>query len=274
MIAMNPKENNPHSDTPYFRKIAGADLDDTQGAESDFLAIWRNSISTARDTKMPGIVFDPEFYNNYAEYDIGELARQSGKKPAEVAATFQALGARMADIAAEEYPDSILWFFWTGFTRPGYKTYYGVPYYPSPTYIAIGFLDEIAKKKLQLRVFTGGEVSLAYCHDTLDDFRSAISKRDSDMRATMEKYNGILEIAGTMTLWSDPQANQVCKTASAATIEDLEPYLELLLKSYRYNWIWGSGDGGYLAFSPDVAPRFDNVIHRAQTRAWTTPSNH
>jgi len=272
MIAMNPKENNPHSDTPYFRKIAGADLDDAEGAQSDFLALWRNAIASARDSKMPGIVFDQEFYNNYAEYDIGELSRESGKKPAEVVSKFEALGARMADIASQEYPDSVLWFLWTGLTHAGYKTYDGVSYYPSPTYIAIGLLDEIAQKRLRLRVLTGGEGSLGYCHDTLDDFRSAIGKRDSDMKSTLEKYSGILETAGTMTLWSDRRANQVCKTASAPTIEDLEPYLDLLFKSYRYNWIWASGDGGYLAFAPGVAPRFDAVIRRSKARSWTTPS--
>jgi len=263
---------NPHSDTPYFRKIAGADLDDAEGAQSDFLALWRNAIASARDSKMPGIVFDQEFYNNYAEYDIGELSRESGKKPAEVVSKFEALGARMADIASQEYPDSVLWFLWTGLTHAGYKTYDGVSYYPSPTYIAIGLLDEIAQKRLRLRVLTGGEGSLGYCHDTLDDFRSAIGKRDSDMKSTLEKYSGILETAGTMTLWSDRRANQVCKTASAPTIEDLEPYLDLLFESYRYNWIWASGDGGYLAFAPGVAPRFDAVIRRSKARSWTTPS--
>lgn len=273
MIAMSPEERNPHSDTPYFQKISGIDLDDTQGAQSDFLRIWQNSLAAARDSKMPGVVCDLEFYNYYREYDIGELARQTRRTPAEAAESLEEIGARMADTAAQQYPDATLWFLFTGFTHPGYKTHDGVPYYPSPTYVAMGLLDEIAKKGLHLKVLTGGEGSLGYCHDTLEDFRSAITKREANLRTTLERYSGMLEMAGTMTLWSDLAANHVCKTATAASVEDLQPYLELLFRSYRYSWIWGSADGNYLAFAPESAPRFDAVIRRAQASAWANPDH-
>lgn len=277
MIGTNIAENNLHADTPYFRKIAGADLDDKNGALSDFLKMWRNVLSAAHDTKAPGIVCDLEFYNHYKEYDIGEMAQRTGRKPAEVAEQLQQLGARMADLAAEAYPEAKLWFLFTGFTHPGYKHYDGVAYYPSPTYIAMGVLDQIAKKHLHLKVLTGGEGSLAYCHDSLEEFRTAISKRRVDLDATLGKYHGILEMAGTMTLWSDHTAKKgwvnegSCKSATAATVEDLQPYVELLLRSYRYNWIYGSPDGNYFAFAPESAPRFDAVIRKAQSRAAVAP---
>ena len=264
MIGMSTEEKNPHSDTPYFHRILGADLDDSQGARSDFLRIWRNSLASARDAKVPGVVLDLEFYNYYKEYDIGELARQTGKKPVEAAESLRALGSQMADIAEQEYPGAVLWFLFTGLTHAGYKTYFGVPYYPSPVYVAIGLLDEIAQKATHLKVLTGGEASLGYCHNTLDDLRSAIIQRASDMHAILEKYRGIFEMAGTMTLWSDRAGNHVCNSATATSVEELQPYLELLLKSYRYNWIWGSADGNYLAFSPASAPRFDAMIRRAE----------
>lgn len=268
MVGKNPAETNAHADTAEFRKISGADLDDSQGARSAYLQMWRNSLATARDANVPGVVCDLEFYNNYKSYDIGELARQSGKTPADVATSLRSLGTQMADIAAEEFPEAVLWFFWTGFTHAGYKTYSGVPYYPSPTYISIGLLDEIAQKKLHLKVLTGGEGSMGYCFDTLAAMQSAISKRASDTKPALDRYNGALEMAGTMTLWIDHASNITCKTATAASIADLEPYIELLMKSYRYDWIWASGDGGYLAFSPDRAPKFDSVIQKARTAAW------
>lgn len=272
-IGMNAAENNPHSDTPYFRHIQGADLDDKAGALSDFLQIWRNALAAAHDTKTPGIVCDLEFYNHYKEYDIGELARQTGKTPKETVESLKKIGARMADIAAKEYPEAVLWFLATGFTHPAYKTLDGVPYYPSPTYIAIGLLDEIALKQFTLRVLSGGEGSLAYCHENLTQFQSAIRKRGSDFQGTLQKYRDSLELAGTMTLWSDASAKRgwvnegSCKTAGATTVEDLQPYLELLLKSYRYNWIYASTDGNYLAFAPESASRFDVVIRRAKQRS-------
>jgi hypothetical protein len=280
MIGMSATEKNPHSDTPYFRNIAGADIDDSRGAQSDFLHLWRNSLAAARDSNAPGIVCDLEFYNYYREYDIGELARQTGKKPSEAAESLKKIGARMADAAAEEYPGAILWFLFTGFTHPGYKTYDNVPYYPSPTYIAMGLLDEIARKGMRLKVLTGGEGSLAYCHETLEEFRSAIHKRESDLKNQLQKYKGIMEMAGTMTLWSDRAAKkgwvneEPCKTATAASVEELQPYLELLLRSYRYNWIYGSPDGNYLAFAPESAPRFDVVISRAKAAASANATNN
>jgi hypothetical protein len=43
--------------------------------------------------------------------------------------------------------------------------------------------------------------------------------------------------------------------------------MELLFRSYRYNWIYGSINGGYYAFQPAVAPRFDAAIARAKAAA-------
>jgi hypothetical protein len=46
-------------------------------------------------------------------------------------------------------------------------------------------------------------------------------------------------------------------------VEDLEPYLELIAQTYRYNFIYASGDGGYSAFRPEIAQRFNAVIAKA-----------
>jgi hypothetical protein len=275
IIGFNPEENNSHADTAYFRKIQGTDMDDSAGALSDFFSVWRNSLAAARDTQAPGVVCDLEFYNYYKQYDLGELARLTGKTPAGAAESLKKIGAQMARIAADEYPGAALWFLFTGFTHPGYKTYDGVAYYPSPTYIAMGLLDEISSKHLRLKVLTGGEGSIAYCHETLQQFQSAIVKRQADLTSTLQKYHGTLEMAGTITLWSERSAKkgwvnqEPCNTATANTVEELQPYLELLFNSYRYNWIYASGDGGYVAFSPESAPRFDAVINHAKARTST-----
>lgn len=273
MIGKNAAETNEHADTPYFKKIAGADLNDTQGAQAAFLLMWKNSLAAARLSAVPGIVFDLEFYNNYKGYDIGELAKQTGKKPAEVVTALRGLGARMAGAASQEYPDAKLWFLATGLTHPGFKTYDGVAYYPSPAYIVLGMLDEIIAHEMRLTVLAGGEGSLGYCHESLAEFRSAIERRAAALQPVLARYKGTLELVGTMTLWSDRAAKKgwvdegACRTATAATAEDLQPYLELLLSSYHYNWIYGSPDGNYLAFSADSAPRFDAVIRKARASA-------
>jgi hypothetical protein len=257
----------------YFERIQGVDLDGKAGAQKDFLMNWRSALRTAKDTKVPGIVCDLEFYNNYDAYDVGQLAHTTGASRQDVVELLRQLGKRMAGIAAEEYPGATLWFLFTGFTQPEYKIIEGQPYYLAATYIVEGLLDEIQRRHLPLRVLSGGEVGLGYCHNSVEDFRQAITKRGEDFAPTLQKYPGILELAGTMTLWSDPQAKNgwvakdACGASSAATVEDLEPYMELLFRSYRYNWIYGSINGGYYAFQPAVAPRFDAAIARAKALA-------
>lgn len=274
MIGANAAEANPETKVPYFEKFAGLDLDGAAGAQNDFLQNWRNALRLAKETRAPGIVCDLEFYNNYRAYDLSELARMTSKPQDEVIDQLKKLGARMADIAAKEYPGATLWFLFTGFTRPDYRLIEGRPYYLGATYIAEGLLEEIGRERFPLRVLSGGEVGLGYCHVSIEDLRQAIDNRAAIFVPLLQKYDGILELAGTMTLWSDRSAKKdwvaqgSCGASAAASVEDLEPYLEVLLRSYRYNWIYGSPNGGYLAFEPEIAPRFDAVIAQAKAKAF------
>jgi hypothetical protein len=273
MVGANKDEGNADAKIPYFLRFQGLDLEDKAGARHDFLENWRNALRTARETGSPGIVCDLEFYNNYEAYDVGELARITSHTPREVTELLKQVGARMADTGAEEYPGGTLWFLFTGLTRPNYRVIDGQPYYFAATYIVEGLLDEIRQRHLSLHILSGGNVGLGYCHSSLDDLHQGIEKRAQVFAQTLRKYTGILELAGTMTLWSDRAAKQswvaqgACAASSAATVEDLEPYMELLFRSYRYNWIYGSPNGGYLAFDPKIASRFDAAVAKAQAAA-------
>lgn len=272
MIGAAPDSTNAYTKDPYFHRIIGADLDGRAGAQKDFLENWQNSLGAARDSGAPGVFLDLEFYNFYKEYDIGELALQIGKKPTQTVELLQQLGSRMADVAAQQYPNATVWFAFTGFTHAGYKIVGNQPYYPSPTYIAMGLLDEIQKQHLSLKVIAGGSGSLAYCHDSLDQFKASIQDRQTKFAPQLDKYGPILEMSGTMTLYSNRSEMQDwvkkdCSASTAEKLEDLQPFVELLLKTYRYNWIYGSGDGGYFAFAPYTADRFDSLIRRAEAHA-------
>jgi hypothetical protein len=273
MIGANDAEGNKYSMVPYFERFQGLDLDGKAGARNDFLKNWRNALRLAKDTGVPGIVCDLEFYNNYRAYDLAELARMISKPRQEVLIALGQFGAQMADIAAAEYPGAKIWFLFTGFTRPDYRVIDGKPYFFAATYIVEGLLDQIQRNHLPVRVLSGGEVGLGYCHSSVDDLRQAIVKRAAAFAPLLQKYTGILELAGTMTLWSDRSAKKnwvaqgACRTSSAATVEDLIPYMELLFRSYRYNWLYGSPNGGYFAFQAASAPRFDAAIAQARARA-------
>ena len=274
MIGANGVEGNPDSKAPYFQQFQGLDLDGKAGAQKDFLENWRNALRVAHKTGVPGIVCDLEFYNDYKAYDLAELARMTSMPRQEVLNVLKQLGTRMADIAATEYPGAMLWFLFTGFTRPDYRVIDGQPYYLAATYIVEGLLEQIQRRNLPLRVLSGGEVGLGYCHNSVDDLRQAIEKRAAAFAPLLQTYNGILELGGTMTLWSERSAKKnwvaqgACGTSPAASIEDLIPYMELLFRTYRYNWLYGSPNGGYLAFQPASASRFDAAIAQAKARVY------
>jgi hypothetical protein len=63
-----------------------------------------------------------------------------------------------------------------------------------------------------------------------------------------------------------------CDKSDAANVEELQPYLELLLKTYRYNWIYATYYAGYDPFHPS-ALRFDAMIRKALANAYSLP-NH
>jgi len=270
MVGANDAERNPLTQVAYFQRFQGLDLDGRAGAQKDFLENWRSALRVARETAVPGIVCDLEFYNNYKAYDVAELARMTSLAQPDVLNSLRKLGARMADIAAEEYPGANLWFLFTGFTRDDYRVIEGRRYYLAATYIAEGLLDEIVQRRFNLRVLSGGEVGLGYCHASLADLGAAIKKRSDAFAPLLEKYSGVLELAGTITLWSDRAAKKdwvaqgTCGASTASSVEDLIPYMELLFHSYRYNWIYGSPNGGYLAFQNASADRFDAAIAQAK----------
>jgi hypothetical protein len=272
MIGAELDNTNTYTKDPYFHRFAGADLDGKAGAQTDFLQNWRNSLQAAKDSGAPGVFCDLEFYNFYKGYDVGALAQAVRKNPPETVELLHQLGSRMADVAAKQFPGAVLWLAFTGFTHAGYKVVDTQPYYPSPTYIAVGLLDEIQQQHLPLKVLSGGEGSLAYCHSSLDQFRDAIQDRSVKFAPQLEKYAPTLELAGTMTLYSDRSemrdwVQKDCSSSTAQNLEALQPFVELLLKTYRYNWIYGSGDGGYLAFAPRTASRFDALIRKAEAHA-------
>jgi len=274
IVAVDDTQKNPYTTGPYFHQIRGADLEDKTGARSEFLKVWSNSLAAARDSHVPGIVCDVEFYNNYKEYNPAELARQLDKTTEQTEQLLRELGARMADAAAVQYPDATLWFLLTGLGTPMEGKGGAPPYLMSPAYVAMGLLEEIQKKHFQLKVISGGEAGLGYCEPTLRHFQQQIKERAAGFAPYLQKYSGILELGGTMTLWQDQDGRKsICPDSDAPTVEDLQPYLQLLLRSYRYNWIYGSGDQGYFAFNPHNAPRFDATIRKAKSAVMQVPAH-
>jgi hypothetical protein len=273
MVGKDAGFDSSYGRDPYFARTNGLDLEDKSGAKRDFLHIWRNSMRAARQAGMPGMVADFELYLNYKAYEPALLAKQIGKPVDETLQLLNGLGRQLADAAAQEYPDGTIWFLFTDLGQLGWKTEGSVKYYPTPAYIVLGLLEEIRLKNYGLRVISGGEVGLEYCSFNLDHLKRKIDGRARDFAPHLQQYPGSLELGGTLILWPDRKsktefmAEGPCGKSAAATVEEQEPYLELLLSTYRYNWIYGTHNSGYDPFNPATAARFNGAILRAKAAA-------
>jgi hypothetical protein len=279
MVGKDPESDSPYAKDPYFSRTSGLDLEGKSGTKKDFLDLWSRTMRAARLSAMPGMVADFELYLNYKAYEPELLAKQIGKPMDQTIALLNHLGAELADSAAQEYPNGAIWFFFTDLGQLGWKVYGDVNYYPTPAYIVLGMLEEIRTKHYALRIISGGEVGLEYCSFNLDHLQRKIAGRARDFAPHLQKYPGALELAGTMILWPDRKsktgfvADSACGKAEANTLEDQEPYLEMLFRTYRYNWIYGTHNSGYDPFDPAMAARFDAVILRARTAAAQDSAN-
>ena len=270
MVGKDPESDTSYGREPYFTRIHGLDLEDKTGAQRDFLQIWQDSLLAAKQARVPGIVADFELYLNYKAYEPALLAQQIGKPVDATLELLHALGSRLADTAAKSYPNAVIWFLFTDLGQYGWKVEGNAKYYPTPAYIVLGLLDRIREKRYSLRLISGGEVGLEYCSFNLDHLKRKIDGRARDFTSHLQNYGSSLELGGTMILWPDRRsktdfmAQGPCGKSDAETVEDQEPYLELLFKSYRYNWIYGTHNSGYDPLNPSTAPRFAAVIGRAK----------
>jgi hypothetical protein len=273
MVGKDPEFDSPYGRDPYFARTRGLDLEGKSGGQKDFLQIWRNSMRAARQAGMPGMVADFELYLNYKAYEPALLAKQVGKPVGETLQLLKQLGMQLADTAAQEYPNGTLWFLFTDLGQLGWKTEGDTKFYPTPAYVVLGLLEQIRLKHYGLHVISGGEVGLEYCSFNVEHLKRKIDGRTRDFAPHLQKYPGALELAGTMILWPDRisktdfMAEGPCGKSEAATVEEQEPYLELLFRTYPYNWIYGTHNSGYDPFNPATASRFNATILRAKAAA-------
>jgi hypothetical protein len=273
MVGRDPAMDTPYGRDAYFTRFSGIDLDGAAGAQNDFVSLWRNSLRTAKQTHAPGLVADLEFYINNKANDPTLLSKQIGKPVEQTISLLHGLGARLADTAADAYPTAVIWFMYTALGQEGWKVDGNIKYYPTPAYVVMGLLDEIREKQYNLKIISGGEIALEYCSFSRAHLQHKIDVRAKDFAPHLRKYGGSLALAGTMILWPDRAsktgfvATGACSQSDANTVEDQETYLELLFRTYRYNWIYGTNNSGYDPFNPAIAPRFNAVLRKAKASA-------
>ena len=250
----------------YFRSIKGMDLYDEWGALGDFYDIWRASLKIAKELGSPGIVLDPEAYNNYDAYRVSYVAGELGKSEKEVMERLTEIGRELGRMAGEIYPDAVIWLLFSGFASPikgpnplAEKEQFTV------TYIIEGMLEYAEKNAPKMVVVSGGEASLGYCAKSLEDLRERIAKRGEKFEKPLEEYPN-LKLGGTISPWGGGAAKTgwmtkgVCGKSSLKRASDFAPLVAELKKSYGYVWIYAAAAAGYDPYDVKKSAPFNTML--------------
>ncbi|MBI5696177.1 MAG: hypothetical protein HZC51_10680 [Nitrospirae bacterium] len=252
-------------DKKYFLGVRGMDLYGESGDLGEFLKNWRGAFRAARSSGSPGVVVDLESYNNYKNYGLDYLAARMARDPDEVRERLVMLGADLADIAAHEYPDAIVWSFFGGVGKRGKCLEASDIGCSSVSLVVLGFLDRCNEREYRLTFVAGGEWGLGYCFSSVEALRARIARRDTDYGDTLLKY-GNLRLAGTIAPWPDSCRKTnwlLMERCAECDVEDAAgfvPYFRELARSYDYVWIYAASMAGYNPFDDGVATLMNDAL--------------
>jgi len=261
-----------HPDSPankaYFNQIQGMDIYDQHGALSDFYAIYRNALKSAKSLHSPGIVIDMEVYNNYYLYNTETLARQLNKNKAEVEQRLQEIGKKLTDIANEEYPEAVLWFLFTGLGESGPDRVIN-PESRTITQVVLGMLEEAKSSNAKLQFVAGGEVGAGYCYLSYDHLKDRLSDRNRNFKSVLKEFPNLV-MGATLAPWdgSSPRSGwmteEKCGASQFSGVNDFKPVFKHLFSQYRYVWIYAAEEAPYNPYNPQEASSYNQAISETQ----------
>jgi hypothetical protein len=257
------------SKVKYFQDIKGMDIYNKTGALTDFYQIWRNALKLSLALDSPGIVVDPEEYNNHDLARLSYLAEQVGKSEDEVKQRLKAIGAELVDIADETCPRAILWFLYTGIATPvRTQKIFPIREFSPISYIVLGMLERAKAKGSKIKIVSGGEDSLGYCHISYDDLQKTVIDRNKAFKSALDSYPR-LYLGGTIAPWNEVKVREgywgrnKCGNSMLKNMDDFQPLITYLLKSYDYIWIYAASGLNYDPYDAKIYPVFNKVIHQA-----------
>jgi hypothetical protein len=246
-----------------FAGIKGIDVDDQTGAITDLLNIWEQSLATAKKMGSPGIVLDPEPYNDHGLYGVSYAMKATGLSEAAVIAALKKIGASMTDVANKTYPEATIWSLFCPLNEKWPRT---------TTYICIGLLERAKQTKSKLTFVAGGEVGLGYCHKNLSSLEEKIKTRDKNFAPYLQQYP-VLKLGGTIAPWSHKGRKSGWTTEGECGISeflDINAFRDVFLKLFRaypYVWIYAAEKAGYDPFHPVETQPLNHALFNAYMRA-------
>jgi hypothetical protein len=262
----------PRSDQPYFRKIKGIDIDNKTGALQDFYDIWKIALITAKELGSPGVLIDPEAYNNNRKgYRLDYIAGKAGVSREKLIEKLKAIGKHMVDIALATYPEATIWCTSIGLTH--YPKYFGLGMLRADnrrtvTYIIVGMLERAKEKEAALKIVSGGLLSIGYCPQSLENLKSLISLRENRLASFLATYPN-LHLGAPVAPWDKPELKKgwmregACGKSNFQKADDFEPLMRYLFRYYKYVWIYAASAAPYNPYEVSQAAVFNRVIKNA-----------
>jgi hypothetical protein len=255
------------SNPEYFDRIKGFDLWNDAGARQDFLALWRVGLRAAKALGAPGVVADFESYNCGGLCNPTTLAGAAGRSLPETQAALEELGANLADIVAEEYPDALVWSLFTHLGRPDWFKAGGVPLPGLHAYIFKGMLERGQRRRAAFKLVSGGEDDLGYYSESLALLEQKIARRAEAYSRLLNGFRKQLALGGTITVWNDDTRltdwvrQDAGPTPPFKRFTDFEPLLAELLRTYRYVWVYVPRCTDYSPFEAATAASLNGELH-------------
>ncbi len=260
-------------DVEYFRRINILDLDNETGARADMLDIWRLAVRAAKEWGSPGIVLDLESYSNYPAYQVSYVAERRGEPVGDVIAKCEAVGADLARICEEEYPECIVWSLFSRLDRPTRLAGYPGPVHPTVGHITLGFLKYAKEHGVPCKYLCGGEVTVGYYNPNIQALKRNIARRDANMAHALSRFPDHLFLAGTispyhdhtiLTSWIKDRAGD---DPELKTIADFQPLFRTLFDAYDWVWVYASSAGKTVPYNADNNRLYSEVLTAALDEA-------
>ncbi|MBC8443243.1 hypothetical protein H8D79_00805, partial [PVC group bacterium] len=239
----------------YFKGIKGWDLSNRAGAQADFFKIWRLALILAREIEAPGVVLDMEAYNSYESYSLPKLAEYEGLTEAETVQKRRGLGRRMAQVAAAEYPQAVIWSLFLQFGQQS-----------STRYLIEGMLDEAKENAIPLKLVEGGESSVGYYNPSIEALRQRLQSQSADLAPWLAEYPDHLRLGGTISPYHDPKrlTSWIKRTSETGgrtyqNAREFRPLFDQLFASCEYLWIYAASASGYSPFNDKCRPVWEPI---------------
>ncbi|MCE5240956.1 hypothetical protein LLH23_21045 [bacterium] len=259
----------PKEAAEYFKAINVMALDADSPARADYLEQFRLAVRMAKQWRSPGIVLDLEAYHNYQAYSVAYVAEKRGETAAQVIAACERIGADMARICEEEYPECIVWSLFSHMTAPQHLAGVEGPVYYTPSHIILGFLEYCKQHKLPTRYLCGGEDSPGYYNKNVAALREKIATRYGTMAPLMERYPDNYSMAGTISPYHDYKIlTSWIQSAAGAdpelkTIQDFEPMVRTLFEAYDWVWVYAASAAKTEPYKPENSRLYSEVMRQA-----------